>query len=408
MATLTDSFAVLFHPTSPSLRIWTALGPAILLMAYFILGLVVYVGRIALFGQFRDPELEKRDRTILTGLWIRLYFVWVTQPLWRFVLRTGLPANAITTLSLLLAFGSGIGLAAGHFALGGWLYIFSGVCDYLDGRLARLRGDSSPAGAALDSILDRYSDAAVMAGLCWYYRDSWVLAPAILALTGASFVPYIRARAEASGLKMTSGLMQRAERILYLGTSTAISPVLEATLAPDNAHPIHRLAIAGIVLLAVSTQLTAFQRFISLLQALSAGQKNLDSPSSTQSQLFRNLTAAVVATGLDFSVVALLVRHDICSAPVATAMGCAFGAALNFVINRMWTFDSQHAALPQMGRYGFVSFTSALLNSSGVALLLLLPDVDYRIAWVLARAAVFFAWNFPLHRNYVFTEEARG
>lgn len=405
MAIETSSIASFFHLTPAQWQIWATLAPAVVCTAYFVIGLLIYTVRYFIVGHYRDAEIEKRERTILTGLWIRLYFVWLTKPIWRFVLSTGIPANAITTLSVLFSFGSGIAFAAGSFAIGGWLYIFSGVCDFFDGRLARARGETSTGGAALDSILDRYSDSAVLAGLCWYFRDSWVLAAALSALVGSSLVPYIRAKAEAVGLKMTTGIMQRAERILYLGAPAALSPLLENALEPNNPHPQHRLAVAGVVLLAVSTQTTALQRFIGLLQALDGGRSQIDRPFSHTTQMVRNLGAAIIATGVDFVIVSALVNAGHLSAPWATAIGCAAGAVVNFFINRRYTFGSKDPKLPQMRRYAFVSFTSALLNSSGVAVFLLLPGLDYRIAWLLARVAVFVAWNFPLHRNYVFASQ---
>ena len=229
---------------SGTARIWYALAPMLAFAAYFVGGMLLYLVRCATIGQYRDPELAKRaGRTILTGLWIRFYFAWVMKPIWSAVVRTGVPANAITTLSVLLATGSGVALAAGKFGMGGWLYIFAGICDFLDGRLARANKSASPEGAALDSVLDRYADAAVLVGLAWFYRDSWVLLPTLAALVGSGLVPYIRARGEAEGVQVTVGLMQRAERILYLGVSVAFSPILEVLLDPTNPKPVHRLAV---------------------------------------------------------------------------------------------------------------------------------------------------------------------
>jgi phosphatidylglycerophosphate synthase/putative flippase GtrA len=393
---------MLLGELSPNERIWTALAPAVALVVYFIGGVGVYAIRYAFKGPFRDAELEKRESTVLTGKWIRMYFVWVMQPLWRVVWRSGIPANAITTLSLLISIGSGVALAAGRFGLGGWLYIFAGICDYLDGRVARLRGSNSTSGAALDSILDRYSDSAILVGLAWYYRDSWVLIPTLAALVGSSLVPYIRARGEIVGINMTIGMMQRAERILYLGAPVSLSPVLEAILDPSNPRPTHRLAIAGILLLAVSTQLTAFQRLVHLLAAL---KKTVSNKRSVKHTLPRNIAAAAVATAFDFLVMSLLVNGGLL-VPLATGIGCLFGGVLNFSLNRLWTFQSKSAKLPQIWRYAFVSWTSALLNSGGVAIMLLLPDLDYRPSWLLVRLAVFVTWNFPLHRDYVFVPDS--
>jgi phosphatidylglycerophosphate synthase/putative flippase GtrA len=394
------------HLTSEG-RVWTAIGPAVIFASYFIVGMAVYLIRCAVKGTYRDAELEKRGSTVLANMWFRMYFAWIMQPLWRLVIRTGVPATAITTLSVLLATAAGVSCSVGRFALGGWLYILAGICDFLDGRVARARNSATKSGAALDSILDRYSDAVVLVGLSWYYRDSWVLLAVQAALVGSSLVPYIRARGEAAGVSIKEvGVMQRAERILYLGVAVAMSPVLEVILAPQEVHPLHRLAVVGVVLLAVSTQVTALQRLIYLLGVLDDSW-GLGWLRRGGGALARNIVAAGVATSVDFAVVTALVSGGVCTAPVATAAGAAVGAIVNFTVNRVWTFKSRDAHLPQISRYGFVSLTSALLNAGGVAVLLLLPGIDYRLAWLLVRGAVFFAWNFPLHRDYVFAAQTQ-
>ena len=45
---------------STEARIWTALAPAILIAAYFVVGLLVYSVRCAVVGPYRDSELEAR------------------------------------------------------------------------------------------------------------------------------------------------------------------------------------------------------------------------------------------------------------------------------------------------------------------------------------------------------------
>ncbi len=389
---------------SSEARVWTALAPALLGVAYFLVGLLIYSLRYVVRGSHRDAEMESRGSTVLAGMFLRLYFVWLMQPLWKAIYKTGIPATAITTLSVLLATASGVSLAAGRFALGGWLYIFAGICDFLDGRVARARGSASRSGAALDSVLDRYSDAAVLVGLSWYYRDGWVLLAAQAALVGSSLIPYIRARGEAAGVAVKDvGMMQRAERILYLGAAVALSPIVEVWLAPNEARPLHRLAVVGVVLLAVSTQVTALQRLIFLLGALRDDVSERRWLGLGKGSLGRNAVSSGIATAADFALVTLLVGTLFSPPPLATAVGCGLGAVVNFTINRVWAFGGNgDRKLPQLGRYGFVSLTSAGLNAGGVAVLLLLPSIDYRLAWALVRGAVFIAWNFPLQRDYVF------
>lgn len=263
------SALLFFGNLSPQVRIWTALAPALLLSAYFLGGLLVYAIRARRRGVEHDLDLERRAATPLLGTWLRLYFAWLMRPLWRLLVRSGLSANAITTISLLLAIAGGVSLAVGRFALGGWLYILAGICDFFDGRLARHRGEANHGGGIFDSVLDRYSDAAVLIGLAWYYRESWVLLAVLLAMVGSLLIPYVRARGEASGVEVKDvGLMQRAERVVCLGLPTAVSPVIEALLEPTAVHPPHRVAIAGIVLLAVGTQLTALRRLLHVLARL--------------------------------------------------------------------------------------------------------------------------------------------
>jgi phosphatidylglycerophosphate synthase len=253
---------------TPSARILTALLPALVASAYFLVGLLVYAVRCARWGPPRQFERDARGRSALVGYHARLYFFWIIDPLWRLLLRSGLSANQVSALAWLSGVGAAVASAFGRFALGGWLFLLSGTLDALDGRLARARNQASPVGAAIDSILDRYIDALMLIGLGIYYLGGWPLIPVMLALMGSLLVPYVRAKSEALGFPVRGGLMQRTERILYLGGTVALSPIFEAIFFPEQRHPVHRLALAGILLLAVTTNITAVARFATLVRAI--------------------------------------------------------------------------------------------------------------------------------------------
>jgi phosphatidylglycerophosphate synthase/putative flippase GtrA len=388
---------------SSGARVFTAIAPALLLLAYALVGLVVYAVRNRLRGEFHDEEMDGRGLGGLTTARMRHFFAWLMRPFWQGLAKAEVPPNAITTLSVGLALGAGVALAAGRFALGGWLYLTAGALDFLDGRVARVTGRAGSAGAALDSVLDRYCESAVIVGLAWYYRDSWVLLPALLALTGSLFVPYVRARGEALGAVMKDvGFMQRPERIVVLGLTTAMSPILEVVVAPSDPRPIHRLAVAGLVLVAATSHTTAIQRLGHLVRTLGgtaeAGMK----------QLPRSVVTSVLATASDFAVVWVLVQRLAVPAPLATTLGCIVGGTVAFTLSRSWVFDAQQGARSRQAlRFVFVSGTSALLNGGGVALLMLFPSIDYRIAWAVTRFVVFATWNYPLLRDYVFAPPLR-
>lgn len=416
--------------TDPRARVMGALGPAVVLLAYVLGALLVYV----VSGQHRrffDRELESRV-TGLSTVAIRRFFGWLMAPFVRALLALELPPNAITTVSLGFSLAAGVAMAAGRFSLGGWLYFAAGSCDFFDGRIARARNIASEAGAALDSIIDRYCESAVLVGLAWYYRESWVLFPTLLALTGSLLVPYVRAKAEALQRKMSDvGWLQRPERIVLLGSTVALSPIFEVMYAPDERHPMHWLAVLGIVILAIGTQTTAAQRTRHLLRLLAG-----DMAPATPARSAKVLVSSFLATASDAGLVALLslmvaVRVPL---PAATALGCLLGALVNFTLNRTWafappsdlrssvvtvvralrsgsrpsgwrdTFDAQSGSMSQQAsRYVFVSFTSALLNAGGVAVVALLPNVPGSVAWLLVRGTVFVVWTMPLYRDYVFS-----
>jgi phosphatidylglycerophosphate synthase/putative flippase GtrA len=377
-------------------RILGAAGPVLLLLVYFAIAAPVYLAQRVWRGPFLDEEMVARGGGFASRC-AKHFFAWTMRPFWMSLARVGFPPNAITSLALALALAAAVATAGGRFALGGWLFIMAGVLDFIDGRVARTTGRSSPSGAALDSVLDRYVESALIAGLAWYYRHDWVLAACLLALTGSLLVPYVRARGESLGVALKDiGFMQRPERVLLLGAGTALSPILEVIVAPDDPHPPHRLAIATLVLLAVTSHATALQRLYALVRALGgAPEHGVERPIEV---------AALqgVATLADFAVASALVYALRGDPSAATVAGCIVGAGVSFVSTRLWAFDNHGAWLPQVGRYVFVSAGTASLNWGGVALLATL-NAPFWLAWGLTRAIVFATWSYPLQRDFIFT-----
>ena len=99
--------------------------------------------------------------------------------------------------------GLGIGWLAGLMAA------MAQVLDGVDGQMARLNNSASPAGAFLDSVLDRYPDGAMMIGMIVYlirlpaaWSATWVILLGAAALIGSNLVSYASARAESLGLDL--------------------------------------------------------------------------------------------------------------------------------------------------------------------------------------------------------------
>ena len=95
----------------------------------------------------------------------------------------------------------------------------------LDGHAARISGKKSSFGALFDSTIDRYAELVVFIGLVFYYMihpHPAIVVIILLAISGSMMVSYVKARAEGLNMECTIGLMQRPERIVYLGFGALI------------------------------------------------------------------------------------------------------------------------------------------------------------------------------------------
>jgi CDP-diacylglycerol--glycerol-3-phosphate 3-phosphatidyltransferase len=132
------------------------------------------------------------------------------------------PPLLVSLAGLALSLYGASAVAGGALALGGVFLLLAGLCDVLDGDLARRRGLASPFGAFIDSTLDRVTEFAYFGGIILYFvnrpagfRD-YDVAVALLALAGSVLTSYARARAEGLGLHCKVGMMERPERIALL------------------------------------------------------------------------------------------------------------------------------------------------------------------------------------------------
>lgn len=158
---------------------------------------------------------------------------YLTQPLVRLLARTPVTPNTITWLGFLIAVGAGVLIATGHPFAAGFVMLVGGFFDIIDGALARSTGQVSRFGAILDSTLDRLAEAAVLLGLLVMYAVQQSIAGTIvvgIVWVASVLVSYIRARAEAMGLRCEVGLFTRAERVVVLALGLLLSQVANALL----------------------------------------------------------------------------------------------------------------------------------------------------------------------------------
>ncbi|MFN2377239.1 MAG: CDP-alcohol phosphatidyltransferase family protein [Candidatus Binatia bacterium] len=229
-------------------------------LLWILAGVAVYALRAHVLGRApMDEEITRRGRSALLGSTVRQGFAWAASPLERFFGEGGASPDVLTMFGCATCCVGALVLAAGDLTVGGLLVLGSSGFDFLDGRIARRRGIANAGGEFLDSTLDRYSDAFCFGAAAFLFRDApWSLAASLLAFGAAGIVPYTRAKAEALGCDLRSGLMQRPERVvLFSGAAIFSAPLDGMWPAAAGSHP---TLAAMVAFLAVATTATAVAR----------------------------------------------------------------------------------------------------------------------------------------------------
>jgi CDP-diacylglycerol---glycerol-3-phosphate 3-phosphatidyltransferase len=148
--------------------------------------------------------------------------------------------------------------------LGAAIFVLGSILDILDGALARAGGKSTVFGAFLDSTTDRVGEGAMLAAIALIFarngNDAAVVFT-IVAVAGSFLVPYVRAKAEALGLRGDVGLGSRAERVVVITAGLVLAP--------------WGLLPWAIYLLAATSWLTVLQRVLHVRKQLLSGGTNV-------------------------------------------------------------------------------------------------------------------------------------
>ena len=225
--------------------------------------MAVYTAR----GGYRDRDAESKGAQLLFGAgdFLMHWFLWAIGPAERALLGLGVTPDHLNLAGLLLGLASGLLIASLRLEAAGWAIVLAGVCDILDGRIARALKLTSAYGKFIDSTLDRFVETFVFVGFAWYLRATpfgAVLAGA--ALAASLLVSYAQARGETVGVSGAGGLMQRAERMVL----TFLACLFDAPLARFLGIAAGTLVMAMLWIVAVGALATAVHRTVWIARRL--------------------------------------------------------------------------------------------------------------------------------------------
>jgi CDP-diacylglycerol--glycerol-3-phosphate 3-phosphatidyltransferase len=161
-------------------------------------------------------------------LMTRAAYTRLSRPVARVALRVGLTPDAVTVIGT-----AGSVIAAltlfpiGQLWWGAVAVTFFVLADMLDGAMARERGYGTRFGAVLDATCDRIGDGAVFCGLLWWIvfglHSAHLAIATMICLVTSQVISYIKARAEACGLRGDGGLIERPERLVIALAGAGLS-----------------------------------------------------------------------------------------------------------------------------------------------------------------------------------------
>lgn len=114
--------------------------------------------------------------------------------------------------------------------------------------------------------------------------------------------------------------------------------------------------------------------------------------------------ASLAASICDFLMTMLLVQVCKVNVVIAAATGTVTGGIVNFLIGRHWVFNAgDEKAVRQFWKYALVWTGNLFLNTGGVYVFACHAGLHYAISKVVVSLLVAFLYNYPLQKNFVFS-----
>ena len=203
----------------------------------------------------------------------------IVDPIAKIFIKIGISPNTLSIISFVFSIFAGIfyyvsgetylAITAPYYFL-----LVAAVCvlinsglDALDGAVARLRGIAGKKGDFLDHVIDRYADVFIISGIIFGGFCPWWVG--IVALAGVLLTSYLGTQAQAMDIgRYYGGIMGRADRLII---------ILIASFADFGFIALNDVAAAyggfsflgwAMILIAVGSHITAFQRIYHIWKAL--------------------------------------------------------------------------------------------------------------------------------------------
>ncbi len=229
----------------------------------------------------RSKNKEGPQSSKLLGSGIKTWWLLLMLPIEEYLLKIKIHPNILTVSTLLVGIITGLAYYFGWIFVAGILVLGGSTFDIFDGRVARGLGISSESGAFFDSSLDRVSEAFIYVGLLGLFQGTIFMYVVFFILVSTTMVSYTRARAEGLGVSCEVGIMQRTERVVYLGVLSIFNFFGNLIANAFGFGSDDYLLKLALILILVFSSYTAIQRMMHVMGILKQREEEDISESET-------------------------------------------------------------------------------------------------------------------------------
>ena len=232
----------------------------------------------------RSKNKQEPQSSKLLGSGLKTWWLLLTLPIEDYLLQIKVHPNILTISTLLVGAITGMAYHFGWIFVAGILVLGGSTFDIFDGRVARALGINSESGAFFDSCLDRFSEAFIYVGILSFFQGTIFSYIVFFILVSTTMVSYTRARAEGLGVKCEVGIMQRTERVVYLGVLSVLNFFGNQIASAMGYHQDNYLFKLALILILAFSSYTAIQRMVHVMRTLKKRESENNSEHDTESQ----------------------------------------------------------------------------------------------------------------------------
>lgn len=211
----------------------------------------------------KEPSSSK-----LLGSNIKNWWILLIRPIENYLIEQKTHPNVLTITTLVVSITTGLFFHFGLIFFAGVLLLAGSTFDIFDGRVARAQGLTSKHGAFFDSCMDRFSEAFIYLGLLSFFQGTFFSYVVFLILVSTMMVSYTRARAEGLSVDCEIGIMQRTERVVYLGIFAILNYFANILSTNYGFKSQDFLLKFALILILLFSSYTTFQRMVYVMNLL--------------------------------------------------------------------------------------------------------------------------------------------